>query len=57
MVDLNKIQESAVLDEIKYLYNLDHPHIVKFEEYWIDSYIIYIVMEYVDGGNLSELMI
>jgi serine/threonine protein kinase len=57
-MNLNKNFESVVLNEIYFLSNLNHEHIVEFEEHWIskEENNISIVMEYVDGGNLSDFI-
>ena len=49
-----KLQDSleAIEDEIDILTNLDHPNIVKYYEKYKDEESIYIVMEYISGGEL-----
>ena len=42
--------------EINILRILDHPNIVKLEEIKMDQYNYYIVMEYVNGGELSDYL-
>ena len=34
--------------------NLDHPNIVKIYEYFEDWWFIYIVMEFLEGGELFD---
>ena len=41
-------------EELKMLQKLDHPNIVKYYETYIDEKYIYLVMEYIDGGELFE---
>ena len=36
------------------LTKLDHPNIVKYYETYVDEKYIYLVMEYIDGGELFE---
>jgi len=36
------------------LVKLDHPNVVKYYETYIDEKFIYLVMEYIDGGELFE---
>ena len=38
------------------LTNLDHPNIVKYYETYIDEKYIYLVMEYIGGGELFDLI-
>ena len=46
----------AILDEVSILTNLDHPNIVKYYETYIDEKYIYLVMEYIGGGELFDLI-
>jgi len=39
---------------VKILTNLDHPNIVKYYETYVDEKYIYLVMEYIDGGELFD---
>ena len=43
-------------NEINILRMLNHPNIVKFEEIKKSSHSYYIVMEYINGGGLSECL-
>ena len=43
-------------NEIKILKELNHPNIVKFEEKKSDTNYYYIVMEYINGGELSDYL-
>ena len=45
-----------IQNEITILRQLDHPNIVKFENYWHDDKFHYLVMEYINGGNLSNCL-
>ncbi|KAL7413004.1 kinase-like domain-containing protein [Mrakia frigida] len=40
--------------EIDILEKLEHPNICHFKEFFEDKRIIYLILEYVDGGNLLE---
>lgn len=55
---MNKQQLSNQLDiikeEVAVLTKLDHPNIVKYYETYNDEKFIYLVMEYIDGGELFE---
>jgi len=42
----------AIQEEVTILGNLDHPNIVKYYETYVDEKYIYLVMEYIDGGEL-----
>ena len=44
----------AIQEEVMILTKLDHPNIVKYYETYIDEKYIYLVMEYIDGGELFE---
>ena len=38
--------------ELKILYTLDHPNIVKLYAHFHDEYHVFLLMEYVEGGEL-----
>ena len=42
--------------EAKILAALDHPNLPKVSDYFIESGVEYLVMEYVEGENLSDLL-
>lgn len=44
----------AIKEEINILTKLDHPNIVKYYETYIDVNYIYLVMEYIGGGELFD---
>ena len=44
----------AIQEEVGILTRLDHPNIVKYYETYVDEKYIYLVMEYIDGGELFE---
>lgn len=44
----------AIQEEVAILTQLDHPNIVKYYETYNDEKFIYLVMEYIDGGELFE---
>ena len=51
-----KLQDhlDAIKEEVKILTKLDHPNIVKYYETYDDEKYIYLVMEYIGGGELFE---
>lgn len=42
--------------EAKMLAALDHPSIVKLMDYFVDDHRAYLVLEYIDGDNLQQLV-
>jgi|TARA_B110001450_G_scaffold230965_1_gene232545 calcium-dependent protein kinase len=52
----NKLKDhlEAIKEEVSILTKLDHPNIVKYYETYIDEKYIYLVMEYINGGELFE---
>ena len=44
----------AIFQEVSILTRLDHPNIVKYYETYVDEKYIYLVMEYIDGGELFD---
>jgi len=44
----------AIQEEVAILTKLDHPNIVKYYETYVDEKYIYLVMEYIDGGELFD---
>lgn len=58
---LNKEKLKGELDfireEVAILNNLDHPNIVKYHETYEDPKFMYIVMEYISGGELFDLIV
>jgi calcium-dependent protein kinase len=52
--DCSKDDQQRIYREVKILKNLDHPNIIKVNEYFDDEKFIYIVMELVHGGELFD---
>jgi len=50
----NVDQYNQMLNEIKILKTLDHPHIMKIIEFYSDESRLYLVSEFYDGGELFE---
>ena len=44
----------SIQEEVDILVKLDHPNIVKYYETYVDEKYIYLVMEYVGGGQLFD---
>ena len=44
----------TIKTEVEVLTRLDHPNIVKYYETYIDERYIYLVMEYIGGGELFD---
>lgn len=55
--NLMKAEDDAIFDEIKILRDMDHPNIMKVYEYYQDTSSIYIVSEYLSGGELFDRII
>lgn len=50
----DEINVKRIMIEAEILRNLDHPNIVKFIDYFVESQIPYLVMEYVEGDHLER---
>ena len=55
-MNIAKIKDhiEAIQEEVDILTKLDHPNIVKYYETYVDEKYIYLVMEYIGGGELFE---
>ena len=49
-------EQTDTLNEIRVMERVDHPNIVKFYEAFLEGGSVYIVMEYLGGGDLSTLI-
>ena len=49
--------EKCFLKEIEILSKLEHPNIIKIIEYFVDDINYYVIMEYLNGGELYEAII
>lgn len=58
VLNIHKLGElvNRVHEEVEILTKLDHPNIVKYFETYIDNKYMYLVMEYVGGGELFEMI-
>ena len=52
--NFTKADEESIMNEIKMLKVIDHPYIMKIYEYYEKDDYIYIVTEYLAGGELFE---
>jgi len=50
------LKKDYLLNEIKSIKNLDHPNIVKYFESYEEKHQLHIVMEYVLGENLTNII-
>lgn len=49
-------EQTDTLNEIRVMERVDHPNIVKFYEAFLEGGCVYIVMEYLGGGDLAALI-
>lgn len=54
--EMSSILIQALKQEVEILKKLDHPNIVKYYDSYEDDGCIYIVMEYIPGENLNQLI-
>lgn len=52
--NLSQAEKDKAIQEVNLLKSLKHPHIVRLENSFQEKGILYIVMEYVDGGDLAN---
>ena len=52
----NDEQQAEIQKEIKLLENLDHPHIITYFSSFKENNNVYIVTEYINGGNLESII-
>lgn len=55
--DKTEQEKIKIIHEIDILMTLDHPNIVKIYEYFINNKGIFMVLEYLDGGELFDKII
>lgn len=51
---LSQKEKDKAMQEVNLLKSLNHPHIVQLKDSFQEKGILYIVMEYVDGGDLAK---
>ena len=49
-------ERKKMIEEITIMKKLDHPNIVKIYEFFEDENSIYIIMEYLEGGELFDIL-
>ena len=52
--DLTEDEKAKLLEEVVILKNLDHPNIVKVQEFYQNEKYFFIVTEYLEGGELFD---
>ena len=50
-------QRKLVMKEIKLLENLHHPHVITYFNSFVENNNFYIIIEYINGGSLEDLLI
>lgn len=55
-MDKQKLADNieSIIEEVKILNILDHPNIVNYIETYDDQKYIYLVMEFINGGQLFD---
>lgn len=49
-----KSENESIMNEIEVLKEIDHPNIIKIIEYYESENSLYLVTEYLDGGELFD---
>ena len=47
-------EQQKIMNEVEILKEVDHPHVVKIYEYFEDLQHIFIIMEFLEGGELFD---
>jgi len=50
-------EESAIMGEVKLLQVLQHPNIIGYYEYFLESGSLCIVMQYAEGGTMAQMLV
>lgn len=54
---LTEDQQAQILNDLTVYENIQHPNLVKLYNYYYDEYAIYIITEYLEGGELLDRII
>ncbi len=57
MKDKTEEEKEKIINEINILMQLDHPNIVKIYEYFVTPKAIFMILEYLSGGELFDKII
>jgi calcium-dependent protein kinase len=55
--DKDEHERKKIIKEIEIMMELDHPNIVKLFEYFLSNKAIFIILEYLSGGELFDKII
>lgn len=55
--DKDEREKKKIIKEIDVMMQLDHPNIVKLYEYFLTTKAIFIIMEFLPGGELFDKII
>jgi len=55
-IKLRKVAQEALQNELVILKKFDHPHIVKYIDMIITDHHLNLVLEYIEGGSLSQVI-
>ena len=50
-------ENEVILEEVQILKQIDHPHIMRVYEYYQDAQNIYVISEYLSGGELFDRIV
>ena len=53
---MNQKLKSEAINEVNILSKLEHPHIVKYYDSFIDKQYLNIIMEFCEGGDLANFL-
>lgn len=51
-----KAESESIMNEIEVLSELDHPNIIRIFEYYESKNSLYLITEYLDGGELFDII-
>lgn len=55
--DLSKEDEESLRSEVNILTSINHPNIIKAFEFFEEEKYFYVVLEYLDGGELFDRIV